>query len=187
MCTEADQNQGWWGTQEDYCNLLYPPFFHPPLHFGMWLSTVSTLPVSAMLLTATLEILCGRIPVGPAWGVWTAIGDWGQDGVLFTKVVWLCRWGTGLGIPKRKMSLQKWSRGLLLDSQNIRYLVFLNIFSFLTFYFILGYSRLTKQCCDSFNWTVKGLSHTYTCIHLPQIPLASRLPHNVDRAPSAIQ
>ena len=22
-----------------------------------------------------------------------------------------------------------------------------------------------EQCCDSFRWTVKGLSHTYTCIH----------------------
>ena len=23
------------------------------------------------------------------------------------------------------------------------------------------------QCCDSFRWTAKGLSHTYTCIHSP--------------------
>ena len=32
-----------------------------------------------------------------------------------------------------------------------------------SFYFVLGYSWLTMF--DSFRWTVKGLSHTYMCIH----------------------
>ena len=30
-----------------------------------------------------------------------------------------------------------------------------------------------QQCCDSFRWTAKGLSHTYTCIHSPPKPLPS--------------
>ena len=34
-----------------------------------------------------------------------------------------------------------------------------------TLYFVLGYHQLTMF--DSFRWTAKGLSHTYTCIHSP--------------------
>ena len=37
---------------------------------------------------------------------------------------------------------------------------------FLTFYFVLGYSRLS-QCCDSFRCTAEWLSRSYTCIHSP--------------------
>ena len=37
------------------------------------------------------------------------------------------------------------------------------IIIFLTFSFPLEYSQLTS--CDSFRWTAKGFSHTYTCIH----------------------
>ena len=46
------------------------------------------------------------------------------------------------------------------------------------FYFVLGQS----QCCDSFRWIAKGLSQTYTCIHFPQTPLSSRLPHNNEQS-----
>ena len=38
-----------------------------------------------------------------------------------------------------------------------------------------------NQGCNGFRWTAKGLGHTYTCIHSPQTPLPSRLPHNVDQ------
>ena len=52
--------------------------------------------------------------------------------------------------------------------------------SFLTFYFALGYRQLT-QCCDS-RWTVKGLSHAYTCIHSsPQTSFPSRVSHNTEQ------
>ena len=41
----------------------------------------------------------------------------------------------------------------------------------------------SQQWCDSFSWTVKGLSHTYTCIHThPQTPLPSRLPHDTEQS-----
>ena len=42
------------------------------------------------------------------------------------------------------------------------------ILFFWTFYSVLGYRRLTVF--DSFRWTVKGLSHTYSCIHSPPKP-----------------
>ena len=32
------------------------------------------------------------------------------------------------------------------------------------------FSLISKQCCDSFRWTAKGLSHTYTCVHSPPKP-----------------
>ena len=39
------------------------------------------------------------------------------------------------------------------------------------------------QCCDSFRWTVKGLSRTYPCTHsLPNSPLPSRLRHNIEQS-----
>ena len=39
------------------------------------------------------------------------------------------------------------------------------------------------QCCDSFRWTEKGFSHTYTCIRSPpNSPLQSRLPHNIEQS-----
>ena len=31
-------------------------------------------------------------------------------------------------------------------------------------------SIANEQCCNSFRWTAKGLSHTYTCIYPPQEP-----------------
>ena len=31
--------------------------------------------------------------------------------------------------------------------------------------FTLYWSVTDKQCCDTFRWTAKGLSHTYTCIY----------------------
>ena len=39
------------------------------------------------------------------------------------------------------------------------------IFGFLlNFLFCIGVQMINKQCCDSFGWTMKGLSLTYTCI-----------------------
>ena len=35
---------------------------------------------------------------------------------------------------------------------------------------------------DSFRWMANGLSLTYICIHLPQTPLPSRLPHNIEQS-----
>ena len=49
-----------------------------------------------------------------------------------------------------------------------------------TFNYVLGGSWL--KCCDSFKWTAKGLSHTYTCIHSLPNPLPSRLPHNIEQS-----
>ena len=49
--------------------------------------------------------------------------------------------------------------------------------------FILYWSIANQQCCDSFRWTAKGLSHTYTRILLRQTPLPSRLPHDVEQSP----
>ena len=47
---------------------------------------------------------------------------------------------------------------------------------FLTFYFILKYSRLTML------WQLQvHFSHTYTCIHFPPTPLLSRLPINIEQ------
>ena len=40
-------------------------------------------------------------------------------------------------------------------------------FKLCIFYWVIA----NEQCCDSFKWTVKWLSHTYTCIHsLPNSP-----------------
>ena len=38
---------------------------------------------------------------------------------------------------------------------------------FLTFYFVLGYSRLTNKCSDSFRWAAKELILAYTYIQPP--------------------
>ena len=51
-----------------------------------------------------------------------------------------------------------------------------------SFFNILYWSIANEQCHDSFRWTVKGLSHTYTCIHSPQTPLPSRLTHNTEQS-----
>jgi len=41
----------------------------------------------------------------------------------------------------------------------------------------------SQQRCDRFSWAVKGLSHTYTCIHThPQTPLPPRLPHDIEQS-----
>ena len=48
--------------------------------------------------------------------------------------------------------------------------------------FILYWSIANCQCCDSFRWTAKGLSHTYACIHSPPTPLPSRLPHHIGQS-----
>ena len=48
------------------------------------------------------------------------------------------------------------------------------------FYFILGYSQVTTLWYFQVNG--KGTQHAYTCIHLPQTPLTSRLPHNVEQS-----
>ena len=41
-----------------------------------------------------------------------------------------------------------------------------NSFSFFEL-LILYWDMANQQCCDSFIWTVKGCSHTYTCTHSP--------------------
>ena len=40
------------------------------------------------------------------------------------------------------------------------------------------------QCCNSFRYTAKQLSQTYTCIHSPPNPLPSKLlqPHNMEQS-----
>ena len=38
-------------------------------------------------------------------------------------------------------------------------------FFFLILFFFLYWYIANEQCCDSYRWTVKGLSHTYTCFH----------------------
>ena len=44
--------------------------------------------------------------------------------------------------------------------------------------FCIGvYSR-----CDSFKWTAKGLSHTYTCIHSTPNSLLIQLPHDTEQS-----
>ena len=48
--------------------------------------------------------------------------------------------------------------------------------------FILYWSIADLKCCDSFRWTTRGPSHTFTLSILPQTPLPSRLPHNVDQS-----
>ena len=40
------------------------------------------------------------------------------------------------------------------------------------FCFVLGYIT-SSQSCDSFRWTGKGLSHTYTCVYSPPIQVAT--------------
>ena len=35
---------------------------------------------------------------------------------------------------------------------------------------------------SSFSWTVKGISHTYTCILSSPNPLQSKLPHNIEQS-----
>ena len=49
------------------------------------------------------------------------------------------------------------------------------------FYFFKFYSgvQLINKQYDNFRWTAKGLSHTYTHIHSPQMPLPSELSHNI--------
>ena len=46
---------------------------------------------------------------------------------------------------------------------------------------ILYWSIADEQCCNSFRWTAKGLSHTNTGSSLPQTPLPSNLPHNIEQ------
>ena len=49
-----------------------------------------------------------------------------------------------------------------------------------TFYCILKYRWLT--CCDSFRWNSEGDSAIHACVFiLPQVPLPSRLPHNIEQ------
>ena len=48
------------------------------------------------------------------------------------------------------------------------------------FFFYFIWSMANEQCHDSFRWTAKGLSHTYTCTHSP---VASRLPHDAEQSP----
>ena len=56
--------------------------------------------------------------------------------------------------------------------------------SLFLFFFLLNFlcCVANSQCCDSFSWTVKGLSHIYTCFHSPQGPLPARLPHNIEQS-----
>ena len=44
---------------------------------------------------------------------------------------------------------------------------------------LYGVEPINKQCCDSFRWPVKGLSHTYACIHSPpnSLPIWSATKH----------
>ena len=57
----------------------------------------------------------------------------------------------------------------------------------LGFFLSFWYWTITDyHCCDSFRWRVKGLNHTYTCIHFPQTPLPSGSHITLSRDPCAI-
>ena len=58
--------------------------------------------------------------------------------------------------------------------------------------FLASGSFLMSQCfpsgCESFRWTAKGLSHTYTCIHSsPNYPSHPGCHKTMNRVPCAIQ
>ena len=46
--------------------------------------------------------------------------------------------------------------------------------------FILYWGIADWQCCGSFRWIAKGLSHTHTCVHSPLNPLPARLAYNIE-------
>ena len=51
-----------------------------------------------------------------------------------------------------------------------------------SFLFCIRVETIIKLCCGSFKWTAKGFSqHTHVSI-LPQTPLLSRLPHNIEQS-----
>ena len=62
------------------------------------------------------------------------------------------------------------------DHRSLREMEKLRTYFSLTFYFITN-----KHCCDSFRWTAKGLSYTYTCIHSLPTP-TPRLPYNIEQS-----
>ena len=49
----------------------------------------------------------------------------------------------------------------------------------INFLFCTKVYPISKQCCDSFRWTAKGLSHTYTRIHSPPNPHPIQAAHNI--------
>ena len=51
-------------------------------------------------------------------------------------------------------------------------------------HFVLVYSQLK---CDSLRWTVKGLSHTYTCPFSPKLPSPPGCHVTLSRVPCAVQ
>ena len=53
---------------------------------------------------------------------------------------------------------------------------------FLKFLFCMGVWSINKQCCDSFRWTVKRPSHTYTCIPSPPNSPPFNLSHNIEQS-----
>ena len=55
-------------------------------------------------------------------------------------------------------------------------------FYFFKLFFCIGVWLISKQCCDSFRWKVKGLSHTYHVFILPQTSLSLRLPYNIEQS-----
>ena len=55
-------------------------------------------------------------------------------------------------------------------------------FFFFNFLFCIGVELINNECCDSFRWIAKGLSHKYACTHSPQTPLPSKLPHYIKQS-----
>ena len=81
-------------------------------------------------------------------------------------LVWSCTEKVSNLFSKTNFQILQWITSL---SQLLQGWVFIFVFlapnSFFNLYFILCLAD--QQCCDSFQWTAKWLSHTYPRIHSP--------------------
>ena len=77
-------------------------------------------------------------------------------------------------------SLFQWKMPLANSYGTFHYDLSEHFFFLLSFLFCFGVQLINNA--DSFGWTVKGLSHTYTCIHSPPNLLPPGLPHNIDQS-----
>lgn len=59
-------------------------------------------------------------------------------------------------------------------------------FIYLFLNFILYWALADEQCCDSFRWAVKALSHRMHGSVLPQTPRPSRWPYSIETVPGAV-
>lgn len=59
-------------------------------------------------------------------------------------------------------------------------------FIYLFLNFILYWALADEQCCDSFRWAVKALSHRMHGSVLPQMPRPSRWPYSIETVSGAV-